>query len=278
VGSLWSPADPWEWLVVDRRAVGGVAAAVAVAALGWAATFGPLAATPIPAPTRPQMAAAASQVTATSRGADLFQASCAACHGQNGEGTANGPSLTQAGAAAADFMLRTGRMPLPEPGQPVRRGTPVFGEDDIQALVAYVASLGQGPPIPGVQVNAATDIAAGRAAYVATCAACHGAGGSGDAVGGGQVAPPLLDTPPTQVGEAIRIGPGAMPAFDARQITDPELSQIAAYLQFLKTGASPGGATVANVGPVAEGYVGWLVYLVVLVGITRWIERSRRHQ
>jgi len=264
--------------VLDRRAVGGVAAAIAVAALGWAVTVGPLAPTPIPAPAGRRLAATSAQVTSSSRGADLFQASCAACHGQNGEGTANGPSLTQAGAAAADFMLRTGRMPLPEPGQPVRRATPVFGEADIQALVAYVASLGQGPPIPGVQVNAATDIAAGRAAYVATCAACHGAGGSGDAVGGGQVAPPLLDTAPTQVGEAIRIGPGAMPAFDARQISDPELAQIAAYLQFLKQHASPGGASVGSVGPVAEGYVAWLVYLIVLVGVTRWIERSRRHE
>jgi ubiquinol-cytochrome c reductase cytochrome c subunit len=263
--------------LVDRRAVGGVAAAVAVVALGWIVTVGPLAPSPVPSPYAGHVAALG-QVTATSRGADLFQASCASCHGQGGEGTPNGPSLTGAGAAAADFMLRTGRMPLPEPGQPVRRRTPVFVEDDIQALVAFVASLGQGPPIPNVQVDSATDTAAGRAAYIGTCAACHGAGATGDAVGGGQIAPPLLDTAPTQVGEAIRLGPGAMPAFDARQISDAQLSQIAAYLRFLKTSAAPGGATVGGVGPVAEGYVGWLVYLVALVGITRWIERRRRHE
>jgi ubiquinol-cytochrome c reductase cytochrome c subunit len=263
--------------LVDRRAVGGVAAAVAVVALGWVVTVGPLAPTRVPSPNAGQVAAV-EQVTASSRGADLFQASCASCHGQGGEGTANGPSLIGAGAASADFMLRTGRMPLPEPGQPVRRGAPVFAEDDIQALVAFVASLGQGPPIPNVQVDSATDTAAGRAAYIATCAACHGAGGTGDAVGGGQIAPPLLDTGPTQVGEAIRLGPGAMPAFDERQVSDAQLSQIAAYLRFLKTNAAPGGATVGGVGPVAEGYVGWLVYLVALVGITRWIERRRRHQ
>jgi ubiquinol-cytochrome c reductase cytochrome c subunit len=262
--------------LLDRRAVGGVAAAVAVVSLGWVVTVGPLAPEALPSDAR--QVAAVGQVTASSRGADLFQSSCASCHGQGGEGTPNGPSLMGVGAAAADFMLRTGRMPLPEPGQPVRRGTPVFAEDDIQALVAFVASLGQGPPIPNVQVNSATDTAAGRAAYIATCAACHGAGGTGDAVGGGQIAPPLLDTGPTQVGEAIRLGPGAMPAFDERQISDAQLSQIAAYLQFLKTSAAPGGATVGGVGPVAEGYVGWLVYLVALVGITRWIERRRRHE
>jgi ubiquinol-cytochrome c reductase cytochrome c subunit len=195
-----------------------------------------------------------------------------------GAGTADGPALTASGAAAVDFMIRTGRMPLPAPNQPVRRGAPIFAEPDIQALVAYVSSFGQGPPIPNVQVDSATDTAAGRAAYVATCAACHGAGATGDAVGGGQVAPPLLDTAPTQVGEAIRIGPGAMPAFDARQVSDQQLSQIAGYLQFLRHSAAPGGATVGGVGPVAEGYVGWLVYLVALIGITRWIERRRRHE
>jgi ubiquinol-cytochrome c reductase cytochrome c subunit len=261
--------------VVDRRAIRGVAAAIAAAGLGWAVTVGPLAPVAVPA-REPVQTASLLQVTATSRGGDLFQTSCASCHGQAGEGTANGPRLIGVGAAAADFMLRTGRMPLPAPGQPVRRGTPVFADADIQALVAYVASLGEGPPIPNVQITTSTDTAAGRAAYVATCAACHGAGGSGDAVGGGQIAPPLLDTAPTQVGEAIRLGPGAMPAFDARQVSDAQLSQIAAYLQFLRTSAAPGGATVGGVGPVAEGYVGWLVYLVALVGVTRWIERRRR--
>jgi ubiquinol-cytochrome c reductase cytochrome c subunit len=264
--------------VLDRRAVGGAAAAVAVAALGWIVTVGPLAPTPIPIrpAARPDVATTAGQVTEAARGEGLYQASCAACHGVNGEGTANGSGLTASGAAGADFMLRTGRMPLPQPGEPVRRGRPAFDDADIQALVAYVASLGQGPPIPNVQVSAASDTAAGRAEYIATCAACHGAGASGDAVGGGAVAPPLLDTAPTQVGEAIRIGPGAMPAFDSGQVSDARLAEIAAYLQFLKRDASPGGETVGGVGPVAEGYVGWLVYLVALLGVTRWIERHRR--
>ena len=262
--------------MVDRRAIGGVAAAVAVVGLAWTATAGPLAPDRIPAEPGPRVAAATGQVTVGSRGNDLYQASCASCHGARGEGTAFGPALTTAGAAGADFMIRTGRMPLPEPGQPVRRSRPAFGEADIQALVAVVASFGDGPPIPAVQVSSATDTAAGRAAYIATCAACHGAGASGDAVGGGAVAPPLLDTAPTQVGEAIRIGPGAMPAFDERQVSDAQLGEIAAYLQFLKDRAAPGGQTVGGVGPVAEGYVGWIEYLVALIGITRWIERRRR--
>jgi ubiquinol-cytochrome c reductase cytochrome c subunit len=263
---------------LDRRATGGLAALVSLAGLGWAAIAGPLAAPPFPrGDAQLASAGAVAQVTASDRGLELFQASCAACHGPGGVGTPSAPALLDAGAALTDFMLRTGRMPLPNPGDQVRRKEPAFDDADIEAIVGYVASLGQGQPIPDVQVTAATDTAAGRAAYIATCAACHGAGASGDAVGGGAFAPPLLDTAPTQVGEAIRTGPGNMPAFDRSQISDAQLSQIAAYLQFLKSrDAAPGGASLGGVGPVAEGYVGWLVYLVALLGVTRWIERRRR--
>jgi ubiquinol-cytochrome c reductase cytochrome c subunit len=231
----------------------------------------------LPLPATRELAAAepATGQVSGGDGASLYAASCAACHGPGGEGTPSGPALTNAGAAAVDVMLRTGRMPLADPGQPVRRGRPAFAEPDIQALVAYVAAFGDGPAIPTVTITDGTDLAAGRAEYVATCAACHGAGGSGDAVGGGAIAPPLLGTAPTQVGEAIRIGPGAMPAFDPQQVGDAQLSEIAAYLAFLRDRAAPGGATVGGVGPVAEGYVGWIVYLVILLGLTRWIGRRR---
>ena len=258
-----------------RRAAGGWLALAALLALIGLAVAGPLRSPRAPDPVGRQVAAVTGQVVG-GEGAALYTASCAACHGVGGGGTADGPALTQVGAAGADFMLRTGRMPLPGPGQDVRRSTPAFDDAQIRALVAYVASLGDGPAIPSVQVEGATDIAAGRAAYVATCAACHGAGASGDAVGGGAIAPPLLGTAPTQVGEAIRTGPGAMPRFDEHQVSDAQLSQIAAYLQFLRHEAAPGGQTVGGVGPVAEGYVGWLVYLVAIVGVARWIER-RRH-
>ncbi|HEY7130863.1 MAG TPA: c-type cytochrome, partial [Candidatus Limnocylindrales bacterium] len=185
----------------DRRAVGGLSAIVAVGVLGWAATLGPFVAAAVPTPPKPE-AGPGGQVTNLSRGGELFQTSCASCHGQQGQGTPNGPPLTNAGAASADFMLRTGRMPQPAPNTSVRRPNPAFSEQDIQDLVAFVASLGAGPPIPNVQVSATTDTAAGRAAYIATCAACHGAGASGDAVGGGAFAPSLHATAPTQVGEA----------------------------------------------------------------------------
>ena len=56
-------------------------------------------------------------------GKALFRANCASCHGLNAEGrqTGNdgkiaGPSLAGVGAAAVDFQVGTGRMPLANPG------------------------------------------------------------------------------------------------------------------------------------------------------------------
>src|SRR5262245_37886520 len=121
--------------------------------------------------------------------ANLYLQNCASCHGQQGEGTANGPSLVGAGAAAADFYLRTGRMPLGSPGQRPVRQEPHFSDAERQALVDYVASLGPGPEIP--QVSSGGDVHRGWQLYQANCAACHGASGSGNAVGGGSAAASL---------------------------------------------------------------------------------------
>ena len=83
------------------------------------------------------------------RGQELFIVACAPCHGRQGEGTPTGPALTGAGAASADFQLRSGRMPPGQPRgeQPLTRA-PAFDEQAIRDLVADVASLGDGPPIP----------------------------------------------------------------------------------------------------------------------------------
>ena len=49
------------------------------------------------------------QVTA---GRQLYLVHCSSCHGVDAQGVAKSPSLVGAGAASADFYLRTGRMPL----------------------------------------------------------------------------------------------------------------------------------------------------------------------
>jgi ubiquinol-cytochrome c reductase cytochrome c subunit len=201
--------------------------------------------------------------------AGLYEATCASCHGPTGEGTDAGPTLVGVGAASADFYLRTGRMPLGAPGQQPIAQKPAFSEDQIQALVAYVASFGVGPPIP--QVAAGGDIRDGRRLYTANCAACHAATGSGNAVGGGFAAVGLQNADPTVVAEAMTIGPGAMPRFE---FDDAERDAIAAYVQYLRQAPAPGGLPIGGFGPVAEGFVAVAVGVVLLVLVAVFVGRQ----
>jgi ubiquinol-cytochrome c reductase cytochrome c subunit len=209
-------------------------------------------------------------------GKALFQNTCASCHGLAGRGVGGrGPSLERAGAQAADFYLRTGRMPLANPAAAPVRTPPMFTPPQIRALTAYVASLGDGPPIPPVD-PADTDLAAGRHAFTEHCAGCHQVVGRGGIVTGA-IAPPLQQATPTQVAEAVRIGPYLMPRFTRRQIDDRELAAIARYVQWTKHPADRGGWSIGNIGPIPEGMVAWFVGLLALLVVIRLIgERSSR--
>ncbi|HXF37965.1 MAG TPA: c-type cytochrome [Actinomycetota bacterium] len=203
------------------------------------------------------------------RGAELYATSCASCHGPGGEGTADGPPLIGVGAAAVDFMLATGRMPLADPdAQPVRQA-PAFDRSGIEALVAFVGTLGPGgAPIPSVDPGAG-DLGLGRAVYASSCMACHGAGATGDALVGGAVAPALDRATALQIAEAVRIGPGQMPPFGPDEIDQRQLDSLARYVTYLRGAPDPGGAALGRVGPVAEGFVGWFVGLGALLVVIR---------
>jgi ubiquinol-cytochrome c reductase cytochrome c subunit len=201
-------------------------------------------------------------------GASLFLQNCASCHGPQGQGAAAGPSLVGVGAASADFYLRTGRMPLGAPGQRPVRQEPKFDEAQIQALVAYVASFGAGPAVP--QVRAGGDLNRGWQLYTANCAACHAATGAGNAVGGGFVAVGLGKATPHEIAEAVIVGPGAMPKFS---FPESDRDAIVAYVDYLRSQPSPGGAPIGGVGPVAEGFVSVVLGLTALVLIARFVGR-----
>ncbi|HYU48792.1 MAG TPA: c-type cytochrome [Candidatus Limnocylindria bacterium] len=261
-----------------------------IAAARWARTYGAFVVVGLvlagwaglSAPGRPSVDARAAglrQVATSDSGRAIYLRGCASCHGPQGEGTADGPSLQGSGAAAADFMLRTGRMPLNLPGDPTRRRPAAYDDATIRVLVDYVASLGSGPPIPNVVVSGA-DVARGRALYTAECASCHGPSGGGDAIGGGVSAPSLMESDPRTVGEAVRVGPGAMPVFNEAGLSDAEVADIAAYVQFLRNPPTPGGVQPPLVGPVVEGFVAVVIGLGLLIVMVRWVEpgpRVRRH-
>lgn len=206
-------------------------------------------------------------------GEALYLTSCVSCHGVGGQGTDNYPKLIGVGAASADFYLRTGRMPLAYPSAQPPQKAPAFDDEQIRQLVAYVASLGVGPPVPDVNPDRG-DLALGSELFLANCAACHNSAAVGGALSNGAHAPSLLEVDPTQIGEAMRIGPGQMPVFGADTFDDHQVDSIVRYVRYLQEPEHPGGLMIGRVGPVPEGFVAWLVGLGLLILVIRWITRE----
>ena len=205
------------------------------------------------------------------RGERLYEASCSTCHGPRGEGVDPWPAIEQAGEAAADFQLRTGRMPFAgELGEQALPKPPAYDDQEILDLVAFVASLGDGPEIPDVELDESL-LPRGQDLFAANCAPCHGATANGGAVGGGALAPPLTASRPLIVAEAMITGPGQMPEFD---LPEDERNAVVTYVEYLRTADNPGGLAIGGIGPVPEGFVAWLVGMGLLVLIVYLIGRE----
>lgn len=214
------------------------------------------------------------------QGKNLFAVSCATCHGEYAQGSAQAPSLVGAGAAAVDFQVSTGRMPLKETGAEAPRKPPVFTQQEIYAIAAYVASLGGGPSVPSAsQVSAAgADTALGLSLFNANCAQCHNYAGAGGALTDGKYAPPLTQATNRQIYEAMLTGPEAMPVFNDNTITPSEKRDIIAYVTQTRAEPNPGGFSLGRVGPTTEGLVAWLGGMGALVLAAMWITAKRREE
>jgi ubiquinol-cytochrome c reductase cytochrome c subunit len=216
---------------------------------------------------RPAGSEAVSQVD--EQGKSLFEANCSTCHGLNAEGTVNGPTLQGVGPAAVDFMLSTGRMPLAAPADQPLRQPSKFSQSQIESIVRYVAEIAPGgPAIPDVDPSRGS-LPSGAALFLNNCSACHAAAGIGDSIGGGEIAPDLSPENATQIGEAIRIGPGLMPVFDPDNLSDEDVDSIAAYLYWLRDNGDEGGVQLGRVGAVAEGLVAFVIGLGLLILVLR---------
>jgi ubiquinol-cytochrome c reductase cytochrome c subunit len=209
--------------------------------------------------------------TTTTTGRRVFLRDCAWCHGGSGQGTQFAPSLIGVGKADADFYLRTGRMPLKTPDQRVQRGPVAYDGTTIRALVAYVGSLGPGEPIPEVGPG---DIAHGRSLFLYNCAPCHSSSGTGVIVSGGHVAPELFDTAPTQIAEAVRLGPGQMPEFTRGDLSTKEVNDIVSYVRELGPKQNIGGNGLDQYGPIAEMLFVFLVPIPILLGVIRLLGKK----
>ena len=214
------------------------------------------------------------------RGKHLYGRYCLACHGANGAGVSGGeagfgpgrnetvqrrlgPPLRGVGELAADFYLRTGYMPLRQVGQQPRRSRVLFDEQEIEDLVAYVASLGHGPPVPTPHPERGS-LSQGQRLFTDHCAGCHQVVAEGGYLTGA-IAPPLEDATATQVAQAIRIGPYVMPRFSPRDLSPQQVDSIVRYVEWAKHPDDRGGWAIGHVGPVPEGLVTWFLAAAVLV-------------
>ncbi len=213
------------------------------------------------------------------RGRALYLQACASCHGPDPAGPAVYPKVPSlrdvGGAAAVDWVLRTGRMPMAEPYGLAQPGRPRFtNDDDIRALSGYVGDAVGDTQIPTAN-PADGDLLDGAQLYASACAACHGNNGAGSSVGGQNIAPALQHVSPQIVAEAMKIGPGQMPVFNAQNgYGQHEVDSIAAYLNYLRTVKAKvdrGGAPIGGKGPVPEGFVAWVIGLGALLLAARFL-------
>lgn len=233
---------------------------------------------------RPAVAddSAASDTDLVAQGHHLFLVGCSSCHGLNAEGILTkrgrnyGPPLIGVGAAAVDFQVGTGRMPLQQASQQAERKQPVYSDDEIKALAAYIASLGPGPAIPEKEYwdtsNATTaQIVRGGEFFRTNCTACHNFAGSGGALPAGRYAPNLRGVSAKHIFEAMLIGPQQMPVFPNTTLTQEDKRDIIAYLKALQKQPKYGGIEGGLLGPVSEGIWGWLGGIGALVLVAIWI-------
>jgi len=212
-------------------------------------------------------------------GKALFDVACSSCHGMNAEGTSQGPSLVGVGSASVDFQMGTGRMPAAKPEAQIPRKTVLYSQSQIEAVGAYIDSIGTGPAIPSPEQYdpaglSADEIARGGELFRTNCSACHAIVGGGGALPNGKYAPSLTNTTSVHIWEAVRSGPQQMPTFSKNVLTDEDVRQIIGYLNKAHEQPNYGGLGLGGIGPVSEGLWAWIIGIGSLVLIAMWLAKK----
>jgi ubiquinol-cytochrome c reductase cytochrome c subunit len=212
------------------------------------------------------------------KGREIFQMTCATCHGLQAQGTAAAPSLIGVGSAAVDFQVSTGRMPSAGPGPENGRKPPRLNPTQTRQVAEFIQSLAGGPaiPTPAEVSTSGANVGLGQQLFIADCAQCHNFVGAGGALTDGKYAPPLTESTPTQIYEAMLTGPEAMPVFNNTTITPDAKRDIIAYVTGTRAEPNPGGFSLGRVGPVTEGLVVFLGLLFFMVLAAMWITAKHR--
>lgn len=216
--------------------------------------------------------------TQVAEGRALYLEGCATCHGLNAEGTSVAPSLVGAGAAAVDFQVSTGRMPLAQPVPQAPRKAPEYDEVQTAALAAYIATLGPGPEIPTAAEldTSGADLSRGGELFRTNCAQCHNFAGKGAALTEGKYAPSLMEATDKDVYQAMLTGPQNMPVFGNGTLTVQDKQDILLYVNHLQTQVQPGGLALGGFGPVTEGLFTFIAVALIFGAATVWIGAKAR--
>ena len=247
-----------------RRVSGGLALLFALVTAGF--LYSALAPQPTTA------TAAEDDPVAIAAGKQLYDNSCITCHGANLQGIdGRGPSLIGVGQAATYFQVATGRMPAADNGAQMPRKQPIFNEEQISQLSAYIQTNGGGPQVPAGQLRDDEQIARGAELYRLNCASCHNFTGKGGALSQGKYAPPLDLASDSEIYAAMLSGPENMPKFSDGQLTSADKKAIISYVQNAKATVDPGGYGLGGFGPVSEGLFAFIVGMGLIVGVTLWM-------
>lgn len=158
-------------------------------------------------------------------GAQVYAASCATCHGVDGEGGA-GPNLKETDLTRDDLaaVVRDGRGTMPG-------FAGVITADEVGAVVAFMEELASAASGPAVGPDSAV-VAEGARLFTNNCSQCHGpdaSGGEGPAL----KASTLTDG---QMVSVISNGRGAMPGFSGILSTDT-IDALVAYVDATRAAA-----------------------------------------
>ncbi|MFT3709915.1 MAG: cytochrome c [Archangium sp.] len=158
-------------------------------------------------------------------GESLFAAQCAACHGPTGEGTSLAYQLRSPVRPYATFVIRNGRHEaITFTGAMPSFSTTAVSDMNLGLIFDFLDAV----PRP-------TD---GQGLYVRFCGNCHGPEGEGGRADEGLVHKAYDE--PEEIEEAVREGHGRqrygdreeyMPAWTAAQLSDAEVTLIAAWLR-----------------------------------------------
>lgn len=229
---------------------------------------------------RPQVAVADQSQSALLRtGQELYETACITCHGANLQGVeGRGPSLAGVGEAAVFFQVSSGRMPMMRNEAQAVRKAPAFEGSQVDALGAYVQSMGGGPLVPRDADGQVADhsllgnnVARGGDLYRLNCASCHNFTGRGGALSSGKYAPGLDPATPAQIYTAMLSGPQNMPKFSDRQLSPEEKKDIIAYVRSSSQTMNPGGYGLGGFGPAPEGMAIFIIGMVGAIAVALWI-------